>query len=283
MSKLTDLCVTLNDLNSKEILIASTPLADTPPKTDDKTSSVSAAPIPAPIPDSNKNKQPCCCITASSSRQNKNNNKTINHLNYQQEQKHQNHQMLIVKEPTNGTFRYLIFICIYLDNNLYDLYSYTVDGTSARCDIQPYCAYNDSGTLAASLLDRFNKYITLLTYFVNQTYSGLNNSIIDTHFVILERFGELLTFVARLKTHRNVRTVGRYIKGIASDKQTTIPIDLKAMIGATMGVEQYIGDTYILLPDHDPAACQEGKTLTFKDDTVQKLEAYYNDTFDFQT
>ena len=56
------------------------------------------------------------------------------------------------------------------------------------------------------------------------------------------------------------------------------------MISAIIGLELYTSEACILLPDHDPEIriCQEGETLTHKDDTVQKIDAYYNDTLDFQ-
>ena len=56
------------------------------------------------------------------------------------------------------------------------------------------------------------------------------------------------------------------------------------MIDATIGHEQYTSKACILLPDHDPEVCicQERETLTHRDDTVQKWNAYYNDTRDFK-
>ena len=76
--------------------------------------------------------------------------------------------------------------------------------------------------------------------------------------------------------------VGRYSKLIANNKQTTISTDLETMIDATMCLDKYIGDGYILLHDHDPHVCQEGETFTFTDGTLQKLEVYCDDTFDLQ-
>ena len=59
-------------------------------------------------------------------------------------------------------------------------------------------------------------------------------------------------------------------------------MDSETIIGATIDPKQYTSEAYILLPDHDPEVCQKVETLT-EDDTVQRLDAYYNDTLDFQT
>ena len=197
--------------------------------------------------------------------------------------------MLMPEEPTNGmyiiieySFGFSLSIIKSVANvpdyfnrawlTIYMMYIYIqLAGTSKGCDIQPHSSCNGSATIAVSLS----------TYFVNRTYTILNNTIVDSNFVIRERFGPLITFVARLRTHRNAGSIGRYIKGIANNKQT---IDLKTMIGGTMCVEQYIGDAYVLLADHDhdPEVCRKGETLTLKDGTLQKLDAFSNDTFDLQ-
>ena len=168
-------------------------------------------------------------------------------------------------------------------DSLYDykeLDSYTI-GTSVGCDSQPYAAYsacNGGTTSPQSFLDPINEYIVLSTYFVHQKCSVLNNTNIDTLFVTWERSDQLLKFIPRLRTDCNVGSVGRYIEGIANNiTQTAIAIDSETMIGATIDPKQYI-----LLSDHDPEVGQKVETLT-KDDTVQKLDAYYNDTLDFRT
>lgn len=121
------------------------------------------------------------------------------------------------------------------------------------------------------------EYIQFSDFFISQKYGALNNTVIDTHFDERDRFGRLFTFVARLKTTYNDQN----IVGIGLNEQTAIAIDLETMIGVTLGPEPYTSKAYLIMPDSVPQVCTRGKPLTFINVTVQELEAYYNDTFDF--
>ena len=55
------------------------------------------------------------------------------------------------------------------------------------------------------------------------------------------------------------------------------------MEAVTLGPEPYTSEAYIIMPDHDPQICEKDRPLTYENVNVQKLEAYYNDTYDFST
>jgi len=159
-----------------------------------------------------------------------------------------------------------------------------IGGTSAGCDVQSYWVYaasNGSATSEECLLNPFNQYMTFATHLVTQKYNLLNNTVIDTHFVTRARFGRLLAFVARLRTSTDIGSVGYPIRGIGINEQSAFAIDLETLKGRLLGPDKDGSEAYIIFPDEDPEICERLHPLTYQNVTVQKLRAFYNDTYDF--
>lgn len=155
-----------------------------------------------------------------------------------------------------------------------------VGGTSAGCDIQGgyiYTAENDSVESSEALEDPFNKYMTLQERsFINHPSSLLKNVIIDTHFVTRDRMGRLVAFLARL------RKDGVPAMAVGIDEQTALAIEPSGHATVHMqGTDG--GRAFVLTPQTGPSTCRSGEYLEFDDIPVQKLDAYYKDTYDFST
>ena len=158
-----------------------------------------------------------------------------------------------------------------------------VGGTSAGCDIQSYYVYSASNGSVYSdeaLENPYNKYMTFSNFFELQKNNILNNTIMDTHFITRDRFGRLLTFVARMETDSEWGK-GRPIKGIGINEQTAIAIDLDTGIGTLLGPNKYCSEAYIIIPNDPPSVCKPNTPLTYENVNIVRLQAYYKDTFNF--
>lgn len=153
-----------------------------------------------------------------------------------------------------------------------------IGGTSAGCDVQSgyiYTAMYNGTESPDALANPYNHDITLQEFpFVNHTLAILRHVLVDTHFITRDRMGRLVTFLARLKKD------GLPAMAIGIDEQTAFLIDRDGH--ATMERQgQDGGRAFVLTPTRDPSTCEPDTPLTFRDITVQKLDAAYGDTYDF--
>eukprot|EP00041_Stephanoeca_diplocostata_P013404 m.234974 g.234974 ORF g.234974 m.234974 type:complete len:363 (+) comp19327_c0_seq8:148-1236(+) len=157
-----------------------------------------------------------------------------------------------------------------------------VGGTSAGCDIQGgaiYTAANDTVESAEALKDPYNFRVTVQNHsFINHPGALLARMIIDTHFITRDRMGRLVTFVARLWQQDTQASRPVYALGI--DEQTAIAIDGVGM-GKMLMQGKSGGRAFVLTPSHGAEVCAPGHALQYDDIAVQKLDAYYGDTYDF--
>jgi len=154
-----------------------------------------------------------------------------------------------------------------------------VGGTSAGCDIQGgniYTAENDSIESDEALRDPYDKKMTLQQKpFLQHPQSLLLRAIVDTHFMTRDRMGRLVGMLARLWQD------GNQAFAIGIDEQTAIAIDASGK-GRILGQGSDGGRAWVLMPVKGPEVCSSGKRLDYSSIPVQKLDAKYDDTFDFK-
>ena len=103
--------------------------------------------------------------------------------------------------------------------------------------------------------------------------------IVDTHFITRDRMGRLVAFVARLWQDSAWKEP---LFGVGIDEETAIAIDSNGK-GKMLMQGRDGGRAFILSPSHGPEECRRNQPLEFDKIPVQKLDAYYRDTYDFVT
>lgn len=138
-----------------------------------------------------------------------------------------------------------------------------VGGTSAGLAIQSPFVYDGcsgSATSSQALANPYDRSITFTYGFFDWTHMGL--TLADTHFVVRDRMGRLMAFLARqIKDGRTDSALG-----VAVNEETSVVVDangLATVLGA--------GPAYFVLADHAPEVCQAKKPLTYSNYKIWKV------------
>ena len=133
-----------------------------------------------------------------------------------------------------------------------------IGGTSAGLAILGGYSY---GTLSGvslisshAMMDPYGPDVTLVRDFLHLPY--LEHVITDTHFAKRDRFGRLITFIARLTVEEKDAT----ITGLAVDEDTSLCVDGNG-IGRVFTLRQ--GFAWLIRPLHEPSNLAPGKPLDF--------------------
>ena len=142
----------------------------------------------------------------------------------------------------------------------------TIGGTSAGLAVlgeYDFAALNDTVTSEEALRDPYNEKMTLDDGFL--TAPSLAHTITDSHFSERDRMGRLLAFMARLIKDGNsdVST----LRGIGIDQETSLVLEDGHV--RVFGK----GSAYFLNPTKAPEQCLTGKTLTFRDVSVVRVDS----------
>ena len=138
-----------------------------------------------------------------------------------------------------------------------------VGGTSAGTAIQgdfTYDACMGSVTSAQALANPYHRYVTFTYDFFH--WANLQNTITDDHFVVRDRMGRTLAFLARqIKDGKATSALA-----IAADEVTSVEVDrfgLATVVGT--------GNAYFILADHAPVTCVAGTPLTYSSYKIWKV------------
>jgi len=138
-----------------------------------------------------------------------------------------------------------------------------VGGTSAGLAIQgdfTYDACTGSVTSVQALADPYHRYVTFTYDFFH--WANLQNTITDDHFVVRDRMGRTLAFLARqIKDGKTTSALA-----IAADEVTSVEVDrfgLATVVGT--------GNAYFILADHAPETCVAGTPLTYSNYKIWKV------------
>ena len=148
-----------------------------------------------------------------------------------------------------------------------------VGGTSAGCMVlshEVFNAENGGCTSAEALANPYSKYINIGPGFINMTNIPYN-VIFDTHFVTRNRFGRLLTWVARYLQDGGFQQ----FYGVGYDEQSSLVTSSDGQLASLVG----FGSAFVIYGDVAPTVCAPGMPLSIAPLSVQKLEP--GDTFDF--
>ena len=138
-------------------------------------------------------------------------------------------------------------------------------GISAGLAIQgqyAYTAQNGTITSQQALANPYQTHVTLVADFLRMPW--LTNVITDSHFVVRDRMGRHVTFLARI-VNDGWTTQAR---GIAVDQDNTVTVDENGhaiLYGA--------GAAYFTTTPGKPQVCAQNKPLTYKNVSVYKLTA----------
>lgn len=171
-----------------------------------------------------------------------------------------------------------------------------IGGTSAGNAAQPqnvYTAQFGSATSVESLLDPYNKYVTIGTDFIN---SGgyLQNLITDTHFYERNRMGRLVSFVSRMATDsyaplpdindvskKNCVDMKYGARGIGVDEATALLIDDDYSVSIVSWSST--GSAYLLCVDALPQQCAPDENLIVDNISTVRLLGNATNIFDLKT
>jgi cyanophycinase len=149
-----------------------------------------------------------------------------------------------------------------------------VGGTSAGEAIQGEFTYDacnrGSVTSSQALLDPFHRYVSFTYDFFN--WANMGDVITDSHFVVRDRMGRTMSFVAR--QIRDGRTTSAL--GMGVNEATSVVVDKN-------GLATVLGDgpVYFVLGDHVPEVCEAGVPLTYSNFKIWKVNS--NGTFDLRS
>lgn len=145
-----------------------------------------------------------------------------------------------------------------------------VGGTSAGFAIQgefTYDACSGSVTSSQALADPYHRSVTFTYDFFNWAHMG--GVITDQHFVVRDRMGRTLAFLARqLRDGRAASALG-----VAVNEATSVVVD-KQGLATVMGD----GPAYFILADHAPEVCEPRTPLTYSNYKIWRVPA--GGTFD---
>jgi cyanophycinase len=163
-------------------------------------------------------------------------------------------------------------------------------GTSAGTDVIGQFIYSAEGrsiTSSEALKNPFDSAVTLDENFVDPSLvPGLNNTLVDTHFVTRDRMGRMAAFLARIDT--NGWSSNSMPRGIGINEQTALEIvpprpntsgDWQATVVAnTSNPQPY---AYFLQTPGAPQVCQNKTPLTYYPISVTRVAA--GGSFDLST
>ena len=133
-----------------------------------------------------------------------------------------------------------------------------IGGTSAGLAIlgaYSYGSMSDTSLISThAMADPYGVDVTLVRDFLHLPY--LEHVITDTHFAKRDRFGRLITFIARLMVEEKDPT----ITGLAVDEDTSLCVDEHG-IGRVFTLRQ--GFAWLIRPLHEPSDMAPGKPLNF--------------------
>jgi cyanophycinase len=161
-----------------------------------------------------------------------------------------------------------------------------IGGTSAGMAIMGQYTYNacsGSATSAAALANPYDKTITFTYGFFDFGYVA--QTITDQHFVVRDRMGRLLAFLARQIKDGKTTTAW----GIAANEETTAVVAKNGLVtvirnDGVNGVDTPIPPasvnavTHFILADHAPVRCVSRQSLSYTGYKVWKRT--YGQTFD---
>ncbi|RYY86554.1 cyanophycinase [archaeon] len=152
----------------------------------------------------------------------------------------------------------------------------TMGGTSAGLAILGnwiYSAENGSAFSDESLLNPYNKYITIAGDFLKIPF--MTQVITDTHFSARDRMGRFLSMMARIQTDL---VHGQHdVHGIAIDEVTALLLDIATGSVQTVGSNQ----AYVCTAHTQPSVCTPNSPLTFSHIPCVRLVA--GDVFSLDT
>jgi cyanophycinase len=147
-----------------------------------------------------------------------------------------------------------------------------VGGTSAGFAIQgdfTYDACRGSATSSEALANPYHRHVTFTYDFFH--WANLQNTITDQHFVVRDRMGRTLAFLARqIQDGRAASALG-----FAVNEATSVVVDRDGL-ATVMGD----GPAYFILADHAPEVCQPGVPLTYSNYKIWKVPT--GGTFDLK-
>jgi cyanophycinase-like exopeptidase len=140
-----------------------------------------------------------------------------------------------------------------------------VGGTSAGFAIQgefTYDACSGSVTSSQALADPFHRSVTFTYDFFN--WAHLGGVITDQHFVVRDRMGRTLAFLARqIRDGRATSALG-----VAVNEATSVVVD-----GQGLATVMGDGPAYFILADHAPEVCEPRTPLTYSNYKIWKVPA----------
>jgi cyanophycinase len=147
-----------------------------------------------------------------------------------------------------------------------------VGGTSAGTAILGEFTYDGcagSAVSADALANPYHRTITFTYNFFN--WANLQRTITDSHFVVRDRMGRTMAFLARqIKDGKAPNALA-----VAVNEVTSVVVDRNGL-ATVMGD----GPAYFVLADHAPEVCQAGTPLTYSNFKIWKVPA--GGTFNLQ-
>jgi len=151
----------------------------------------------------------------------------------------------------------------------------TISGTSAGLAIMGnwvYSATEGSAYSDESLLDPYNKYITIAYAFLRIPFLG--SVITDTHFAARDRMGRLLAFVARIITDNNLST---NVRGVGVDEETALLLNIHTGEAKTVGKN----NAYICTEAAQTIRCLPDNPISTQILPCVRLSAVQGDVYSF--
>lgn len=156
----------------------------------------------------------------------------------------------------------------------------TIGGTSAGLAILGNFIYDDVTDVSikshAAMTNPFDSRISIHPAFLKLPF--LSNVLTDTHFVVRNRMGRMLTFLARIATNHTLSVPGQVIYGVGVDQTSAL------LLNATTGLVRIVGNTTAYICSSNgrmPQVCEPNKSLTFSNITCTRLSAADGDEFSF--
>jgi cyanophycinase len=140
-----------------------------------------------------------------------------------------------------------------------------VGGTSAGLAIMGEYVYDSCGGSATSAEALANPYARSMTFtydFLDFPY--MNDIVTDQHFVVRDRMGRLMAFLARQIKDGKTSTAW----GLAVNEETSVVVNPDGT-ASVVGV----GPAYLVLADHAPEQCVAKKPLTYSNFKLWKFPA----------
>ncbi|BAZ37995.1 peptidase S51 [Calothrix sp. NIES-4101] len=139
-----------------------------------------------------------------------------------------------------------------------------VGGTSAGAMIQSNFVYNACASSVESPNALNDPYGSIDFSYNFLDWTNLKYTVIDTHFDKRDRMGRLMAFTARQVKDGKAKTA----MGIGVSEATSVVVDRDGT-AKVMGE----GAAYFVLAEHLPKVCEKGKTLSYADFKIWKVNS----------